>query len=56
MTVNAIFLAVKLLHLGKTKRLNSNEQQMMREWAVQHGKSVRKGTVRQETTKFKAGL
>ena len=35
--------------------MNSNEQQMMREWALQHGKSVRQRTVRQETTKFKAG-
>jgi len=44
----------KLPHLGKTRRLNWNEQQMMREWAVQHGKSFRQRTVRQETTKFKA--
>ena len=28
---------------------------MMKEWAVQHGKSVRQLTVRQETTEFKAG-
>ena len=27
----------RLPHLGKTRRLNSNEQQMRREWAVQHG-------------------
>jgi len=27
----------------------------MREWAVQHAKCVRQRTVRQETTKFKAG-
>ena len=27
----------------------------MREWALQHGKSVRQRTVRQEITKFKAG-
>ena len=27
----------------------------MREWAVQHGKFVWQRTVRQETTKFKAG-
>ena len=35
--------------------MDSNQQQMMREWAVQHGKCVRQRTVRQETTKFKAG-
>lgn len=45
----------KLSHLGKTKQLNSKQAQMMREWAAQHGKCVRQRTVRQETTKFKAG-
>jgi len=45
----------KLLHLGKTRHLNSTQEQIMREWAVQHGKCVRQRTVRQETTKFKAG-
>ena len=38
----------RLPHLGKTRRLNSNEQQMRREWAVQHGESVRQRTVKQE--------
>ena len=45
----------KLPHLGKTRHLDSKQAQMMREWAVLHGKCVRQRTVRQETTKFKAG-
>jgi len=45
----------KLSHLGKTRHLNSTQEQIMREWAVQHGKCVRQRTVRRETTKFKAG-
>ena len=54
-TTIALMDISKLPHLGKTSLLNSNEQQMIREWGVQHGKSVRQRTVRQETTKFKAG-
>ncbi|KAJ7375088.1 hypothetical protein OS493_001821 [Desmophyllum pertusum] len=42
-------------NLGKTRHLDSKQAQMMREWAVLHGKCVRQRTVREETTKFKAG-
>ncbi|KAJ7375019.1 hypothetical protein OS493_001748 [Desmophyllum pertusum] len=34
----------KLPHLGKTRHLDSKQAQMMREWAVLHGKCVRQRT------------
>ena len=41
--------AVHSLHM------NDEDQEYMREWARNNGKSVRQRTVRQETTKYKAG-
>ena len=35
--------------------MHPNDQDLMRKWANDHGKCVRQRTVRQETTKFKAG-
>ena len=35
--------------------MNDEDQEYMREWARNNGKSVRQRTVRQETTKYKAG-
>ena len=35
--------------------MNEEDQEYMREWARNNGKSVRQRTVRQETTKYKAG-
>ena len=35
--------------------MNDQDQECMREWARSNGKSVRQKTVRQETTKYKAG-
>lgn len=45
----------KLSYLGKTRHLNFTQEQIMREWAVQHGKCIWQRTVGQETTKFKGG-
>ena len=42
-------------HLAPKRVLNSAEQTVMRKWAKDFGKSVHQRTVRQETTKFKAG-
>ena len=38
-----------------TVQMNDENQEYMREWARNNGKSVRQRTVRQETTKYKAG-
>ena len=38
-----------------TVQMNDENQEYMREWARDNGKSVRQRTVRQETTKYKAG-
>ena len=35
--------------------MNDEDQERMREWARNNEKSVRQSTVRQETTKYKAG-
>ena len=35
--------------------MNDENQEYMREWARDNGKSVHQRTVRQETTKYKAG-
>ena len=35
--------------------MDEKDQERMREWAHNNGKSVRQRTVRQETTKYKAG-
>lgn len=35
--------------------MSNSDQEVMRSWARDHGKCVRQRTVRQETTKFKAG-
>ena len=35
--------------------MDDEDQERMREWARNNGKSVRQRTVRQETTKYKAG-
>ena len=35
--------------------MSSADQDLMRNWANTHGKCVRQSTVRQETTKYKAG-
>ena len=35
--------------------MSSADQDLMRNWAKSHGKCVRQRTVRQETTKYKAG-
>ena len=45
----------KHCHLSKTRHLNSNQEQIMRELAVQHNKCIRQRSLRQETTKFKGG-
>ncbi len=45
----------RLPHLKRKTRLDSKQEQLMRDWAMQHGKCVRQRTVRQETTKFKSG-
>ena len=45
----------KLSYLGKTRHLNFTQEQIMREWAVQHEKCIWQRTVGQETTKFKGG-
>ncbi|CAB3986822.1 Hypothetical predicted protein [Paramuricea clavata] len=37
------------------KEMSDENQEYMREWARDNGKSVRQRTVRQETTKYKAG-
>ena len=42
-------------HLKHTRKLNSGEQVLMREWAASHGKAVRQRTEREETAMFKAG-
>ena len=36
-------------------KLNDRERAVMLEWAANSGKAIRQRTVRQETTKFKAG-
>ena len=41
--------------LPPTVQMNDEDQERMREWARNNGKSVRQRTVRQETTKYKAG-
>ena len=38
-----------------TVQMNGQDQECMREWARNNGKSVRQRTVRQEITKYKAG-
>ena len=38
-----------------TVQMDDEDQERMREWARNNGKSVRQRTVRQETTKYKAG-
>ena len=38
-----------------TVQMDGEDQERMREWARNNGKSVRQRTVRQETTKYKAG-
>lgn len=45
----------RLPHLKQSIRLNSKQEELMKDWAVQHGKCVRQRTVRQENTKFKSG-
>ena len=35
--------------------MNDEDQEHMKEWARNNGKSVRQRTVQQETTKYKAG-
>ena len=35
--------------------MSINDQKLTRQWPKDHGKCVRQRTVRQETTKFKAG-
>ena len=42
-------------HLNPARKLNDREREVMLEWAANNGKAVRQRTVRQETTKFKAG-
>lgn len=42
-------------HLSPTRTLSSGEKETMKNWASDYGKCVRQRTVRQETTKFKAG-
>ena len=37
------------------RKLNDRERGVMLEWAANNGKAIRQRTVRQETTKFKAG-
>ena len=44
-----------MTHLKPATKLNDREREMMLEWAANNGKAVRQRTVRQETTKFKAG-
>ena len=46
---------LRLPHLKWGIRLNLKQEELMRDWAVQHGKCVRQRTVRQETIKFKSG-
>ncbi|MES9881338.1 MAG: hypothetical protein ABW185_10700 [Sedimenticola sp.] len=45
----------KVSKLGPKTELSQTEQKLMRNWATDFGKCVRQRTVRQETTKFKAG-
>jgi hypothetical protein len=45
----------KLHHLKRTTRLDSKQEQLMRDWAMVNGKCVCQRTVRQETTKLKSG-
>ena len=42
-------------HLKPARKLNDREREVMLELAANNGKAVRQRTVRQETTKFKAG-
>ena len=44
-----------MTNLKRARELNDREREVMLEWAANNGKAVRQRTVRQETTKFKAG-
>ena len=46
---------VPLSHLKADDNLTKQQQSEMLEWANEHGRCVRQRSVRQETTKFKAG-
>ena len=45
----------RMSHLKPTRQLNATQKDQMREWASDNGRVVRQRSVRQETTKFKAG-
>ena len=45
----------RMTHLKPSRKLNDREREVMLEWAANDVKAVRQRTVRQETTKFKAG-
>lgn len=45
----------RMTHLKPARKLNDRKREVMLEWAANNGEAVRQRTVRQETTKFKAG-
>ena len=45
----------RMTHLKPARKFNDREREVMLEWAANNGKAIRQRTVRQETTKFKAG-
>ena len=44
-----------MTHLKRARKLNHREQEVTLHWAANNGKADKQRTVRQETTKFKAG-
>ena len=45
----------RMSHLKPTRKLKNGKQVLMKEWAANYGKALRRRAVRQETTMFKAG-